>query len=199
MPLFVFFLKFFFHSLLIITFTIHVFCHYRNLLLDDSSAGKFESIYDIEYNKYRSIIIHAANKITNLNDDKLANHVEDFVEKLKIKYGKSSKSIANVKNENGTPCRATQSLTKTESSSSGSKPVESSSTSQDEEEILNIPEDYLDKLATYLGKIMDLPVELYDQIISLLDMNDFATVAELAESEGCVEIAIFARSWVTMQ
>lgn len=139
--------------------------------------------------------------VEKIGEEKKEHHVHDFVKKLKVKYIKRSKSPKNVKMKNETPSKTTQPNAKAESSSSGAgtKSDEPSSTLQDEEEAVTIPEDYLNKLASYLGKIMDLPVELYDQIISLLDINDFATIAELAESEGCVEIATFARTWITMQ
>lgn len=100
---------------------------------------------------------------------------------MQIKYGKMAQSTTNVEMKNLQQAQ-------TPSKSSGSQPMESSSTSHEHENRMS-------KYAT----IMDLPRVLYDHLVSYWDANDFGTLAELAESDRSLSMATFARGWLTVQ
>lgn len=44
---------------------------------------------------------------------------------------------------------------------------------------------------------VDLPVEIHDQLISLWNVNDFGTLADVAEFDGCFNVALYARGCLT--
>lgn len=53
------------------------------------------------------------------------------------------------------------------------------------------------KITNKFRTITDLPVEVHDQVINLWDVNDFCALADVAECDRCLNIAIYARAWLT--
>lgn len=88
------------------------------------------------------------------------------------------------------PLRVVEFLKKLQSQqeSSGSKSSENS---------MSLPLAWITQLTSYIDGIMGLPQELFDQIISYCDLNDFRSLIDFAESEESEEVAAWARSVLT--
>lgn len=143
-------------------------------------TAKFESIDDIPLNVFLKLFIkseldiikHVAaekSKEKPSNDDSKSSILQFVLNKLLIKYGGNESSIVT-ESEHSSPLEG----------------VKSTQTSQNQ-----------GKVTSEFRSFMDLPIELHDQVISEWNIDDFGTLADVAESERCLNIAIYAREWLT--
>lgn len=146
-------------------------------------------MYDIPVNNYTQIITEAENNIVKDLIRKPAEETKEkgksinlgeLLTKFAILYGTKSKPAKKPKKE--------VALLENKSTSS------EKSLSSDQSSTISVESNV--KVKKYKS-FLDLPKQMHNQIVEHWNLNDLAAIADVAESEKCTSVAIYARGVMT--